>query len=635
MRIMSGIIDLSCVKIERDQELEQQQEFYGILENANSAQLKSELPFLEMDIGPVKVDPDGLKEEPAGKGQIKQRNESPRTRKKKRAAAAAVAVPPTDAKKHYQCPHCPRHFERSDELSIHLLIHTHNLSYKCSYCPCSFSHKSIYTSHMYGHTGKFPHQCPDCPQGYMKYADLMKHQRTHIIKDLNRCPLCPKNCIHKGKSFLQCPECPRVFAKGFELEIHLQIHSNKLPYKCPHCPISFAHKSNFIAHVREHTGQFPHKCPNCPKGFMKRTDLIKHNCEGWNTPSRTNKRKKSGIDKEGVEPVEQHEALLKKEPVKSQVERRSSPRVKRPEKELTTAGSIQEPRQEKQQEPQESIQKDSTFANLSSKNDSKPTSFKTEPQEEEEQSTPKQQPLNFNSRLKARKPMEQPVVRIKRLRTHTCNVCSKEYPTIQELQMHEKCCASSGRPGKESSPYECEHCLRKFAQLSSLTEHKLSHVATLPDKSPPPVRPVKKPFKCPHCACTFDSTLNRKNHLQIHQAQSNYSYKCLHCARTYQQKSNFLAHLRGHTDERPYQCTYCMKVFKHSHVLKKHLRNHRGDRPYLCLHCLQTFAQSSHFHEHLQKHANEMPYKCPHCTRLFLKAVSYKLHLRTHTGGKS
>lgn len=136
--------------------------------------------------------------------------------------------------------------------------------------------------------------------------------------------------------------------------------------------------------------------------------------------------------------MEQHEALLKKEPVKSQVERRSSPRVKRPEKELTTAGSIQEPRQEKQQEQQESIQKDSTFANLSSKNDSKPTSFKTEPQEEEEQSTPKQQPLNFNSRLKARKPMEQPVVRIKRLRTHTCNVCSKEYPTIQELQMHEK-----------------------------------------------------------------------------------------------------------------------------------------------------------------------------------------------------
>lgn len=89
---MSSIIDLSCVKVERDQELEQQQEFYGILENANCAQPKTELPFPEIDIGPVKVDPDALREAPAGKGPIKQRNETPRTRKKKRAATATVAV---------------------------------------------------------------------------------------------------------------------------------------------------------------------------------------------------------------------------------------------------------------------------------------------------------------------------------------------------------------------------------------------------------------------------------------------------------------------------------------------------------------------------------------------------------------
>lgn len=171
---------------------------------------------------------------------------------------------------------------------------------------------------------------------------------------------------------------------------------------------------------------------------MKRTDFMKHKCEGWSTPSRANKSKKLVINKEVVEPVKQHETLPKNEPVKTQDERRSSPRVKRPAQELSTAGSIKEPRKEKKQEQQQSITKASALANVNSKNDSKLSFIKTEPQEEEEQSKPKQQPLIVNSRLGARKPMEQPIVRIKRLRTHTCNLCSKEFQTIEGLQLHKK-----------------------------------------------------------------------------------------------------------------------------------------------------------------------------------------------------
>lgn len=356
----------------------------------------------------------------------------------------------TVVKGHHQCAHCPRYFERSDELNIHLLIHTDKLSYKCSYCPSSFSHKSIYTSHMFGHTGKFPHQCPDCPQGYMKYADLMKHQRTHIVKDMNKCPLCPRNCIHKGKGFLQCPQCPRVFAKGFELKIHLQIHSDKLSYKCPHCPNSFAHKSNYIAHVYEHTGEFPHKCHHCPKGFMKRNDLIKHKCSVSSSPIGVNRQRQNGakaiidascIEKEPVQRVEQVQQSKAPPKHTTEVQRRMSPRVKKPALELKTAESIKKHRKEKQQPQQQPIT--SALVNLKSKADLLESnirlkSIKTEPEEEEQHSKATQRPSNVNSRLEASKNVEQPAVKVNKRRSYKCNLCSKEFPNLQQLQLHEK-----------------------------------------------------------------------------------------------------------------------------------------------------------------------------------------------------
>lgn len=133
--------------------------------------------------------------------------------------------------------------------------------------------------HVYGHTGEFPFQCTQCEQRFLRNCELKKHVLVahSEVKLPQTCPLCPKNCKHtKPIKDLKCPQCARGFTKGYELQIHLQIHSDKLPYKCPYCPNSFAHKPNFMAHICEHTGKFPHKCLQCLQGFMKRNDLMLH-----------------------------------------------------------------------------------------------------------------------------------------------------------------------------------------------------------------------------------------------------------------------------------------------------------------------------------------------------------------------
>ncbi|XP_034475211.1 zinc finger protein 501-like isoform X2 [Drosophila innubila] len=255
-------MDISCVKVEPEQEDETLWESdlgvnHIMLETENTS---------EIDIGPIKIEPENFTECQA-LGPIRSII-SPTKKKHPTAVATAVRFS-------YQCDHCPRHFERSDELEIHTQIHSNNLLYKCSYCPNSFSHKSIFTAHMYVH-GKFPYECPECPKGFLKNSDLKKHARLHVDKRLSKCPLCPRNCTHNGNNPIQCPQCPRSFMKSDELEIHLQIHSDKLPYKCPYCPSSFAHKSNYLSHICEHTGEFPYKCHECPQGFMRRIDLMRH-----------------------------------------------------------------------------------------------------------------------------------------------------------------------------------------------------------------------------------------------------------------------------------------------------------------------------------------------------------------------
>ncbi|XP_064540818.1 zinc finger protein 564-like [Drosophila montana] len=79
-----------------------------------------------------------------------------------------------------------------------------------------------------------------------------------------------------GKQNNQCPYCPRHFEMRYELQIHLRIHTDNLPYKCQQCPISFAHIANYRAHMRAHKDRCPYKCPHCPNAYDQYSHYLLH-----------------------------------------------------------------------------------------------------------------------------------------------------------------------------------------------------------------------------------------------------------------------------------------------------------------------------------------------------------------------
>ncbi|KAM8717041.1 hypothetical protein ACLKA7_003849 [Drosophila subpalustris] len=451
---MSATIDISCVKVEPEQEEKEETTWetdMGVSNIVHQAENN-----LDIEIGPVKIETETI---------IERQTARPRNKKQPSSVSALAAKGYTVF---YLCPHCPRQFERSDELEIHTQIHTDKLLYKCTYCPNSFSHKSIFTAHMYGHTGKFPYNCPDCPEGFLKNCDLKKHMRLHASK-------CPSD-VHNGKNSLQCPQCPRGFMTTDELEIHLQIHSDKLPHKCPYCPDSFAHKSNFLSHICEHTGEFPFKCPECQQGFMRRFDLTRHlrsDCD------------KGELNKNAT--MEMEEELI-----------RTSPKSNMDE-------AIIENCNIKQEQSNFSLQSTSTNPNAKQDSEHKQTaddkrcpSIKVENLDVDNLNVEISQ---FDDNISTTRPLVGGNKKSKsKKRSNQCKICKRTFKRIKDMRLHQRSCTRSKRKLR-ARQYICYSCSMSFAQAFKLKAHMRRHLG-------------ERSYKCPHCPRTFVYNSDLMTHIR-------------------------------------------------------------------------------------------------------------------------
>lgn len=126
------------------------------------------------------------------------------------------------------------------------------------------------------------------------------------------------------------------------------------------------------------------------------------------------------------------------------------------------------------------------------------------------------------------------------LKTHTCFQCDTIFRTDTELLMHQ-------RSHRTRTVYQCDQCKKKFHHLSSLSNHKQTHLgksgcsqgekkiesAKEPAKEPAAAR-LQHQLMCTVCNQTFGSQTLLLRHLQTHSAEGlEPCYSCRFCDQTF------------------------------------------------------------------------------------------------------
>lgn len=236
---------------------------------------------------------------------------------------------------------------------------------------------------------------------------------------------------------------------------------------------------------------------------------------------------------------------------------------------------------------------------------------------------------------------------------YICNVCSAEFQSENEIQVHVK---------QHEQNFYCSVCNKPFKDPYAFSTHKTEHGIEC--------------FECP--LCTFKT--KRRTSLKIHINNVHfhqYQYNCETCRRPFNNVVLYKEHLNGHLGVTPFTCIVCSKTFMHSsymlahqermhrvgiegqllptqcyicqkvlksanslenHITIKHAkkesRNEIKERPHLCDVCGQGFTRPDKLKIHYRKHTGDKPYKCSYCEKAFIKKEYMVMHERIHTGEK-
>uniref|UniRef100_I3JR02 C2H2-type domain-containing protein n=2 Tax=Oreochromis TaxID=8139 RepID=I3JR02_ORENI len=249
---------------------------------------------------------------------------------------------------------------------------------------------------------------------------------------------------------------------------------------------------------------------------------------------------------------------------------------------------------------------------------------------------------------------------------HKCPQCGKCF-----IYRSQVVCQCLSRTHRARPIYHCVQCDKEFHHLSSLTNHKQTHL----DKGGFTCSRCNKVFEsakerdahrlqhrlpdltCTMCDQTFSSQTRLLRHLQTHSvegAKLRYncrfcdqtfsgrplkprthtfrSYQCDLCSKTYGSLTGLQSHRATHTAESRFLCSQCGKRFKTRDGLEGHLRTHTGERPYRCPYCSKDFTALAGLNVHVRRHTGERPYVCTVCGKGWPSGGDLQKHMRTHTG---
>lgn len=186
-----------------------------------------------------------------------------------------------------RCPTCPKTFNQTASLNVHIKTHSRGKVHICSYCGKHFGRADLLRSHRRTHTGERPYSCDICSKTYAHPSQLKIHKRVHTGEKPYCCSHCGKRFnehnqlkvhvrTHTGERPYSCQDCGKTFSNAGNLRIHERIHTGEKPYSCSQCGKRFSGLGDLKTHFRIHTGERPYKCQLCKKTFSQTGHLTIH-----------------------------------------------------------------------------------------------------------------------------------------------------------------------------------------------------------------------------------------------------------------------------------------------------------------------------------------------------------------------